>query len=418
MKKRPTTKILCVLFSFVMLLSAAVILPSAENHPQSSLSSTINDYLVTHWDFEGEDYFTDHAAAPVSKKTEQLSIYEGSTPGAISVADGVLSITPDKSTSLWMGDLANNFEGFNLNNATTYYARMKLDAKNTNFVHILQIEGLFRFYVNNSQQLTIQIYADSIGTAKAVSMTKALPLGEFVDVAVSFSKPDTTKTTWKVTLYCTTSEGSFHTQQEVEVSSWKLGNGRGTNTNNQYGLYVGNNRVKGIPGTTLHIDDIRVYSTSMSKAQFTQIPRLDANAPVVVGCQNTTAQAANYDVRFLATLKHLNYTEAGFTIVMKYTDQDGNPVERTAEKICKNAYVSLTADDASTPDIDTITAEKLGGAFVIALTVQDIPCDLNATDDKITFTVTAYGKDANGTHTSIPVVFTYEGGNYKSAATA
>lgn len=417
MKKRLTTKILCVLFSLTMILSAAVILPSAEDHKQSTLSTTINDSLVTHWDFEGEDYFTDHAVAP-SKKTEQLGIFEGSTEGAISVANGVLSITPDDKTSLWMGDLATTFEGFNLGNATTYYARIKLDAKNTNFVHIMQMEGLFRFYVGNDQKLAVQIYADSIGTAKTVAMTNALPIGEFVDVALSFTKPDTTGTTWKVSLYCTTSDGSFYTQQDVAVSSWKLGNGRGTNTNNKYGLYVGNNRVKRNPGTTVHIDDIRVYSTSMSLAQFKQIPRLHANAPVVVGCQNTTNLTSNYDVRFLATLKHLNYTEAGFKVVMNYTDRDGNPVEKIAEKICKNAYLSLTADDATTPDIDVITAEALGGAFVIALTVQDVPCDLNDVDDKITFTVTAYGKDANGTYTSIPVVFTYEGGVYKTAATA
>ena len=111
------------------------------------------------------------------------------------------------------------------------------------------------------------------------------------------------------------------------------------------------------------------------------------------GAQTRVNDDSTYDIRFVATIDTLNAKEVGFVFSKSETTPTrGN--ENASEKATSTVYTAITASDLP------VTAESLGGAYIIACTVTGIP----ATDSEVPLHVRAFS--TVGTETKYTAVRT------------
>lgn len=411
--KKHFRNLVVILFSILFVMSS-VMVGSAEDHTEATPSSGINDYLVSHWDFDGEteeEQLSDKAPETASgnKHADTLEAFR-SSPDALVIKDGVASVKPDQGTYLWLSnDLFSSFDGRVIERSTVYM-KFRFTGSNTGFAYIMQINGIFRLFRHVNGDLRVQYYADSIGTAQTVTGLKNVEHGEDIYFAFATGAVDQEKGTLACSLYLSADGVTYsHISVDVPVSEYKIGNGRSVAARTGNGLYIGNYNGKSDTGLDFEFDDIRFYNEAFDESQISQIARLDSAAPVVAGCQNRTVPTAEgtQSIRLISTLSTDAYTEAGYSVVIRY-NQDGATVEKVLNQKCMTVFESLTADNEGA--IETITAESLGGSFLLALTLDGVPCDR-----EITFTVTAYSVDNAGIHYSIPVDFVFVNGAFAGA---
>ena len=99
-----------------------------------------------------------------------------------------------------------------------------------------------------------------------------------------------------------------------------------------------------------------------------------------------------YRARFLATLDSSEYYGAGFEISYEYTNAAGEAVRHSyalEDTVCNNAYTGISGIGS------TLRAQGMGGQYMIAMSVEDIPTSIA----EITFTVRAYVLDKDGVRT-------------------
>lgn len=127
-------------------------------------------------------------------------------------------------------------------------------------------------------------------------------------------------------------------------------------------------------------DDFRIYGKALTADEIKGIT-LDATPTVVPA--NVQAQTRvdtgekTFDVRFCAVLDSLDYSEVGFDIVAK--DASGQELKK-ARFATAEVYESVLA--LGTP----VTAGELGGTYLIAYKITEIPEAVGA----VTFEITAY----------------------------
>lgn len=105
---------------------------------------------------------------------------------------------------------------------------------------------------------------------------------------------------------------------------------------------------------------------------------------------DVNTETNTYCTRFVATLDSLEYNGAGFEISYEYTNAEGVLVKHSytpEETVCKNAYTGISGMGA------TLRAQGLGGRYLIAMSVENIPTSIG----EITFSVRAYVLGADGT---------------------
>ena len=93
--------------------------------------------------------------------------------------------------------------------------------------------------------------------------------------------------------------------------------------------------------------------------------------------------ATTTSVRIVAVLDSLEFSEVGFKIAAKYTDVDGveHVGKNTLDKSSNMVYTAITAAG------ETVTATELGGKYIVAILVNDVPIGDGIT---VTFDVTPY----------------------------
>lgn len=112
------------------------------------------------------------------------------------------------------------------------------------------------------------------------------------------------------------------------------------------------------------------------------------SAVSVVGAQvGTKTDSDKYALRFVATVNSREYKEAGFTVVAK---NEAGEILRTWEVNTCQAYDAIIGNtEAGTVDY---TAPALGGKYLIAVTVRNIPQSIGA----VTFEVKAHCTSLDG----------------------
>ncbi|MBQ8817122.1 MAG: hypothetical protein IJZ83_00945 [Clostridia bacterium] len=127
---------------------------------------------------------------------------------------------------------------------------------------------------------------------------------------------------------------------------------------------------------------------------------------VYVGVQNTTVNTNTtddipdntYSVRFVGVVNSLAYDEVGFKITCG---------ERNFDTACKYVYTSIAGDG------DDYTAAALGGNYIFAVAIKNIP-----TEGEVTFTVKPYFVVDNQTYYGTAYTVTYNAEGYVSSAVA
>ena len=81
----------------------------------------------------------------------------------------------------------------------------------------------------------------------------------------------------------------------------------------------------------------------------------------------------NISMRLLGAIHTLKADEAGFEMRANYVDREGHVIDRNMVKTCSTVYHSVAASDDGA--CEAKTAAELGGTYVIAVSVDDIPVD-------------------------------------------
>ncbi len=118
-----------------------------------------------------------------------------------------------------------------------------------------------------------------------------------------------------------------------------------------------------------YLDDIRIYGEALTLDQIKEI----ALSPIEnLHVQTKQGSAANkMDARLLATVDSLGLTDVGFDVSITY-------VESGQEKAKALTHTATTVYDSVLAEGEPVTAQELGGKYLVALAIKDIPADVNA----------------------------------------
>ena len=131
-------------------------------------------------------------------------------------------------------------------------------------------------------------------------------------------------------------------------------------------FYKGTNIVATAPYT--------VYNDATLEARI-----FDKSASKVVAMQHTAVNATTntQSVRFIATLQSLEGSEAGFEVTAKYLE-GGVVKEKTWVVKTTRVYSKINATENGT--VVSVTAAELGGVYLCALSIDDVPTNIGQID--------------------------------------
>ncbi|MBE6633234.1 MAG: hypothetical protein E7620_02700 [Ruminococcaceae bacterium] len=125
-------------------------------------------------------------------------------------------------------------------------------------------------------------------------------------------------------------------------------------------FYKGTNVVATAPFT--------VYSDATLEARV-----IDNTFSKVVGAQNTEAVDNKQSIRFLSVLQSLEGSAAGFEVTAKYLE---GGVEKTKSWTVNTTHVYSSINATENGSVKTVTAADLGGTYICALSVDNVPTNI------------------------------------------
>jgi len=160
---------------------------------------------------------------------------------------------------------------------------------------------------------------------------------------------------------------------------------------NQTGMSVGNTHGTAAARARLYFDDIWYFDTAVAASSLPVIALHGENiygvsepvegAPNYRGCQVSAVADGEFSTRFVATIDRLDYKEVGFEITV--IDYKGAVGEKTVYDT-HFVFKEIVGTDNIGKKL-TYTAEELGGEYIYALAVNEIPADA-----AVTFLITPY----------------------------
>ncbi len=123
-----------------------------------------------------------------------------------------------------------------------------------------------------------------------------------------------------------------------------------------------------------------------------------ASSADFVGYQLQNTSTDTYSMRFLAVLKGTQTSEAGFNISIAYSSGS-----KQFNRSVNTAYAQILASSGG-DSMEAVTAASIGGDYIIALTVTDIPKNIG----EITITASAYSVKGGVRGQTQDAVFTYD----------
>ncbi len=126
-------------------------------------------------------------------------------------------------------------------------------------------------------------------------------------------------------------------------------------------------------------------------------------APKFVGMQESAVKNGTFNVRLIATIDTVNYTNVGFNITV-------NGSEKVKTLKCKSVFMKLTGNNDG--KMISYTATELGGSYIYALVLEGL-----SADEAYSFTVTPFATDADGetVYTGVAYTVRYVNGVYTTA---
>lgn len=179
----------------------------------------------------------------------------------------------------------------------------------------------------------------------------------------------------------------------------------GQNNNSSASTYAGNYGLENNGNLGGNVDNAVVGATDTEENMLINQPTLGTQ---VVGYQTSEAKEGNFNLRLVAVMEggYANLTNVGFTVSASY----GNVTKDEKTFTIKTLYGSISAE-ANTKAEKEYTAEELGGDYIFVLACKNLPENVGY----ITFTVTTFYTDANGTHSNMVQTFTVNSDDIPSA---
>ena len=238
-----------------------------------------------------------------------------------------------------------------------------------NFGRLMDFEG-FGYFTNNFNAMAraADIYSSNDGVnwtlvGKYDGNQKRMDGGEFTNATTSYkdSLDGTVNTRLVWSLEGTTAQ---YLRIAVVKGNGATGNGSYDSYSNMSNIAPREVVVFGRPNTELTPEQ----NTATKVAEYR-------------GIQMTTGKNDQYyGVRFVGVIQDLIGSEVGFKITASFGDNRNENYDTPCEKV----YLSIQGSDET--GVREYTAQQLGGKYVYALSLNDIPTSAG----KITFTVTAY----------------------------
>ena len=407
--KKTVAWILC----FVFLLCGAIPVATAE---EAVSSSSLDDELVVHYDFEGEteaEALSDKAKAVISGEDLVFTTKDRTTSY---VADGIAYVAPGEAPHFY--HVFGSSAARDLQNGDAITVLTRFNLVNTEkigtggYQDVFSIRHFVRVYGVPSTGDTTKLYikgGNYTGNPTAQELV-SIPnqAGESINLAL--------------TMQFNEASGELTCMLYLSADGGRTYENKGTFTfaganplSSASQINLGYSNTSG--GKIAYcFDDFRIYSKVLTPEELASVGA-DAPGAVFHGVQTAIAgpDAGTYAVRFVGSIDSLAYREVGFEI----TAQNGYRWEKSASCV----YGSLVAnDEAGLGGIRTYTAQELRGAgsYLYALSIQDIPVSENSSDFTVTFTVRPYhvALDGNGERvygTTCTVVYT--GGVWQSSST-
>ena len=172
--------------------------------------------------------------------------------------------------------------------------------------------------------------------------------------------------------------------------------------------YIADGRGVGIYGayTSVNVDEFRVYGSAYlpdgydttggapfaGDAGTEPLPVLSVyTAPRFAATQEMAPDAnQRQSIRFIGVLDSLDYQAVGYEMTVTYT-ADGKRVTKSLRYTMKTVYTELLAGTEG--GIVSVKAEAMGGRYLLALSVKNVPTDAGET----VFTVTPFAVAMDGT---------------------
>lgn len=348
----------------------------------------LTDSLVVAYDFEGTTAQTQLQDKAPNGTADNLQI-----KGTVAIENGVATAGPAHGTDYLTAPKSADLTGI-----TEYTVYVKLKASGTypdNFADFINIPGFMRAFVNGEGQdggYTVQArhnggaswcwkngsYTFPEETYRYVAYTAKLDAANQKVELVSYYSEDGTVYSSASVVYDET-KTAFSPTSSINLAQ---------NTQN---------------GMTYSFDDVLIFNRALSADEVSALSELKVSDDRVgyAGCQESEAADHRFDVRFIGVIDSLTYDEVGFEIVVK---ADG--VNQTIRKACTAVYDSVTGLG------ETKTAAELGGAYIFALGIRNLPVWSGDTE----FEVTPYYIVDGNTVSCSTVEVVYANGNFVSSA--
>ena len=186
-------------------------------------------------------------------------------------------------------------------------------------------------------------------------------------------------------------------------------------------IYWGKGQNVGVKkGAAFTYDDMWIFNTAVDANSLPTIAQNKIHyatdnatvaAPTYRGLQLSPVVNEKFSTRLVATVDTLNYAEVGFEVkVASYGNQSSGSA---TPYITNEVFTSLMGrTDDGVGDGVVYTADDLGGEYLYAVTIQNIP-----TDAAVTFEISVYYKTLDGeTHNGHIYKITVDGGRFVSQA--
>ncbi len=405
MKKRVLSVMLCILMCMAILPPFGAIADTQQ--------SSLDDSLIIHYDFEGstaKEQLSDKALA--GNCLDDLLYQSDKGENDSSVTYGVAHLASTNGSAI---ERRRQNSGFStdvetLTDGMTVYLKMKISGTTTGGISdIMDIGNVMRLYVTGTTPaLKVRFTSDAYNAVTHEITIGSITKDEYFYVAITTSYNSAAQ---QLTAKTYLSEDGLTYGTSVQKTFEKVANFYAAAAADWKGIRFGlpcHFGDRTVIGTEFDFDDVRVYNRALGA---TELAEINTSTPALRAVQtsavNTTAQT--YGIRLVSTLGAdlREYTKVGYMV--SYSE-DGLTYSADATLEGQMVYTSLLAD-SKTGMTEAVGAQKIGGAYIFAYAITDIPTTV--TDFQVTmFAVRADGHttDTFGTYS-----LTFSGGTFASA---
>ena len=341
---------------------------------QGDLSDDLDENLIVHFDFETTNETgrpLDISAAGDTKETLYIPETKDADGNPLTyLSDGVAHVSAAAGSYLSLGAFGDDVKA--CTEMTVFVAFQAKGTPTGSFANVLDMNNVLRPYIT-----TDGLFVRATDAAYKNNNVALIPDGHPVAMdqyiwAAFALRWDQAAATLYCDTYVSVDAGQTYTRYSTTHS------GVNTMFSNCNSLYLGKLQngnawnKDGILG--FDFDDFRIYNQSLTQEEVEriQIEKTPANV-----CTQERVRDGVFDVRFCAVIDSLDYSEVGFEIVA--VDADGTELNRFRHA-SSQVYESVLALG------EPVTAQELGGKYLIAYAILDIPDDLGT----VVFQITPY----------------------------